>query len=224
MTAPANVKKFYNFKPNSFQKYGAPRDGGARSHRGMDLAHGYGTLVPLLLPGKVTGKLSPASWHGFGFQATVASTFEGRKYIVSYGHGTKASPLKVGSTYAAGTFVIAEGTTGATQGACVHVEVYDVALKKYIDPLILIKKVLASKAAPAATKPVPPTVRFGNRGATVLKLQKTLKKRGHKIKADSIFGNQTRNAVLKVQKKAFPNNKREWDGIAGPKFWKYVGY
>ena len=37
--------------------------------------------------------------------------------------------------------------------------------------------------------------------------------------ADGIFGNDTYSAVIKFQKKAFPNEPKEWDGIIGTKTW-----
>ena len=37
---------------------------------------------------------------------------------------------------------------------------------------------------------------------------------------DGSFGWHTFNAVVEAQKKAFPNDKSEWDGEVGPKTWK----
>lgn len=37
---------------------------------------------------------------------------------------------------------------------------------------------------------------------------------------DGDFGPATHNATVAFQKKAFPNNKNEWDGIVGDKTWK----
>lgn len=223
MMVAADVKKYYDFKPNAFQRFGAPRDGGKRKHRGTDLSHSKktGTLVPALLGGKVIGKLAPASWHGFGYQVTIAGSFGGRKYEVSYGHGTKTSPFKVGQSVDQGDFVSTEGLTGAATGACVHVEVYDVAARKFIDPMILIKKVLAAPAPkPAGGKKThPPTVRYGNRGATVKKLQQILVKRNHPMKADGVFGPRTLDVVKAVQRK----HRLVVDGVVGPKTWAVLG-
>lgn len=37
--------------------------------------------------------------------------------------------------------------------------------------------------------------------------------------ADGDFGSMTHNAVVQYQKKVFPNEQKEWDGIAGKKTW-----
>ena len=40
------------------------------------------------------------------------------------------------------------------------------------------------------------------------------------VTADGIFGKNTRNATITFQKKVFPNDSKEWDGIVGDKTWK----
>lgn len=40
------------------------------------------------------------------------------------------------------------------------------------------------------------------------------------IDIDGIFGTGTRNATIAFQKKAFPNQPGEWDGVVGAKTWK----
>lgn len=89
-----------------------------------------------------------------------------------------------------------------------------------------LKKKSASKPA-ATTKPVTPTttvkpedvsmkqIKKGNKGKAVKVWQAILG-----IDIDGIFGNDTRNATIAFQKKAFPNQPGEWDGIVGPKTWK----
>lgn len=37
---------------------------------------------------------------------------------------------------------------------------------------------------------------------------------------DGIFGTDTQNKTIAFQKKAFPNDKNQWDGIVGDKSWK----
>lgn len=144
MSIPNNVRNFYTYTPNSFQRYGAARAGGRR-HRGTDLSHSTksGTIVPALIAGRVTGKLSPANWHGFGYQITTEGKGpDGRTYRVSYAHG--ARPQSTTGSFAQGHPISTEGTTGSTTGPCVHVEVFDVARGVFIDPMILIKMVLNS--------------------------------------------------------------------------------
>ena len=40
------------------------------------------------------------------------------------------------------------------------------------------------------------------------------------VPVDGDFGTKTHNATVAFQKKAFPNNKKDWDGIVGDKTWK----
>lgn len=63
-------------------------------------------------------------------------------------------------------------------------------------------------------------LRKGSKGARVKELQENLIKLGiscGKCGADGDFGNATRDAVIEFQKRAFPDQKSEWDGIVGPK-------
>lgn len=73
-------------------------------------------------------------------------------------------------------------------------------------------------------KPLPavamPTLRKGMKGEQVRLLQQNLMSIGialPKYGADGDFGDETRNAVIKFQKMAFPNQPIEWDGIYGNK-------
>lgn len=147
-----STSRFYALRPNAFQRFGAPRDGGARKHRGTDFSHSTspGTTVPALLGGRVTGKRKPGPGHGFGFQITTRATFDGKQWDISYAHGSRTSTFKVGDSVKQGDLLSTEGLTGATQGACMHLEVFDVGAGRFIDPMILVKKVLAAGGAPAA--------------------------------------------------------------------------
>ena len=140
----ASTARFYDARPNGLQRFGAPRDGGARKHRGTDFSHSTrpGTPVPALLGGKVTGTRKPGPGHGFGFQVTTRVVFAGRTWDVSYAHGSRASAFKVGDTVKQGDVISAEGETGATVGPCMHLEVFDVAAGKFVDPMKLVKNVL----------------------------------------------------------------------------------
>lgn len=140
----ASTARFYNARPNGLQRFGAPRDGGARKHRGTDFSHSTspGTAVPALLGGRVTGKLKPGPGHGFGFQITTRVVLDGRTWDVSYAHGSRTSPFTVGDSVKQGDLLSTEGLTGATQGPCMHLEVFDVSAGRFVDPMILVKKVL----------------------------------------------------------------------------------
>jgi peptidoglycan hydrolase-like protein with peptidoglycan-binding domain len=222
MMTPRHVVKFYDFEPNKFQKFGAERDGGARRHRGTDLSHANhsGTLVPALLGGTVIGVLADGPTHGFGNQVTTRVKLAGRKYRVSYAHGTKLSPYRKGDKIDQGDYLSTEGETGAAVGPCVHVEVFDVEADKFIDPMILIHKVLAKGPSPASVgSGHPPTVRLGNRGPTVTKLKGVLIARNHPMTANALYDRRTLHVVRVVQER----RSLVVDGICGPKTWKALG-
>lgn len=132
--------------------FGDPRPGGRR-HRGQDHSHSRtaGTIaVPALLAGTVFAKSAPSSSHGFGYGITIRSLFEGEWYRVSYSHGPWASQ-NVGSV-SQGQTILHEGTSGATSGSCVHVEVYREKTGTFIDPWPFTQRVLrAISGAPAST-------------------------------------------------------------------------
>lgn len=136
-----SVKKYYAGEPNARQKFGAPRDGGKRKHRGVDFSHSTkpGTPVPALLGGKVVSILEPASWHGFGWQVTIDSTYNGVTERLSYAHGRVRPSVKVGQIVKAGQKILEEGTTGATNGSCVHIERFRGG--SFVDPMPLIRAV-----------------------------------------------------------------------------------
>lgn len=117
--------------------------GGGRRHRGTDFSHGGNRWVPSLLDGVVVGKLSPADWHGFGYQVTIRSTVGGRTYDFSYAHGLKASALPMGARVKAGDLIIQEGRSGWTTGACCHVELYTGG--QFVDPLPTIRKIVSGE-------------------------------------------------------------------------------
>lgn len=60
-------------------------------------------------------------------------------------------------------------------------------------------------------------VRLNSRGNDVRWLQVELNRKGYKLTVNGIADNLTIGALLDFQKKAFPNNKDEWDGICGEK-------
>lgn len=118
-----SLSDYYNDSAHS-DYYGAPRPGG-RTHRGDDFSHSTapGTIpVPALLSGTVVNVLAPADWHGFGWQITIESNWNGRIVRISYAHGAWAPPFGVGAWVEQGQHVLVEGTTGGTDGSCVHIE------------------------------------------------------------------------------------------------------
>ena len=63
-----------------------------------------------------------------------------------------------------------------------------------------------------------PLLKRGSKGKAVRVLQAMLGFTGDDL--DGSFGWHTMSAVIEAQKKAFPNDKSEWDGEVGPKTWK----
>lgn len=77
-------------------------------------------------------------------------------------------------------------------------------------------------SAPADPVVNHPTLRLGSKGADVKDLQTKLLALGEvlpKYGADGDFGKETEAAVKSFQKKVFPDDPSEWDGIVGNKTW-----
>ena len=67
-----------------------------------------------------------------------------------------------------------------------------------------------------------PLIKKGSRNEYVRIAQTKLTEKGHKLYKygiDGDFGEETRKAVIEFQKKVFPNEPKEWDGIIGTKTW-----
>jgi hypothetical protein len=206
MTA-ANVVAFYSRGVSSL--FGDGRNGGRR-HRGVDFSHSTtpGTWVPSLLDGVVVGKLSPAAWHGFGYQVTIRSVVRGVTIDLSYAHGSKASPLSVGQKVSQGQNVITEGKTGSTTGSCVHIE--EKRNGVFIDPLPFIRSILAGATSGG-----------GSTGGGIpfnahdLWVQQSLNKLGYTPK---LVEDGKRGTATIAQIKRFQGAKGlAKDGIPGPK-------
>jgi len=72
----------------------------------------------------------------------------------------------------------------------------------------------STPSAPASSN-----LKRGSKGARVKELQENLMKLGFKLEkygADGDFGKETYDAVVAFQKKAFPGDESEWDGVVGP--------
>lgn len=61
------------------------------------------------------------------------------------------------------------------------------------------------------------TLSIGSTGVGVSWLQWELVQKGYDLQIDGSFGKLTKAALIDFQKKAFPNQPNEWDGILGPK-------
>lgn len=139
------LEDYYNQTPSPGQEFGAPRDGGKRTHQGADFSHSTrpGTVnVPIVEQGKVTGNY----WSdGYGWRVEIGPW--------SYSHLEYQSLLRVGTTYAAGTIVGTEGDTGATFGSCMHIEY--VKNGKKVDPVPVIRSIFSGSTAGNESKPQP---------------------------------------------------------------------
>lgn len=200
-----NVKEYYSSAPTG--RFGDPRPNG-RYHRGVDRSHSTvpGTVqVPALHSGVVVGILAPASWHGFGHQATIRTTLNGMAFDFSYAHGHARTPLSMGQTVPAGAFVILEGTTGATSGSCMHMEQQRVG-GGFIDPEPEVQSVLAGLSSPA---PVGGGIPFNEHDLWV---QRQLNALGYGLVEDGKRGTATITAIKDFQRK----RGIAVDGIPGP--------
>ncbi len=63
------------------------------------------------------------------------------------------------------------------------------------------------------------TVRLDSSGPNVVKMQEALVKKGYMIPTHGNADMLTIGALIDFQKKSFPNDPKEWDGICGPKTW-----
>lgn len=63
------------------------------------------------------------------------------------------------------------------------------------------------------------TVRLNSSGPNVVKMQEALVKKGYMIPTHGKADELTIGALIDFQKRAFPKDPKEWDGICGPKTW-----
>lgn len=94
---------------------------------------------------------------------------------------------------------------------------------------VLFPPVTTSRSLPVSPRPI---IRFGSRGPAVVEAQLRLN-HVHAVRVaaaqtpisrcpldpDGIFGTNSRRAVVSFQQIAFPGDRREWDGIVGPRTW-----
>lgn len=80
------------------------------------------------------------------------------------------------------------------------------------------------------TPPTPPqpghrTLYVGCQGSDVEYVQEKLIEKGYSLPnygVDGDYGTETKEAVIELQKDAFPNEPKEWDGIVGNKTWAII--
>jgi peptidoglycan hydrolase-like protein with peptidoglycan-binding domain len=190
--------------------FGDPRDGGKRKHRGTDYSHGRGVAIPSPLTGVVTGKLAPASWHGFGYQVTIRSD---AGPVYSFAHMNGASPLAVGARVAFGQTIGYEGSTGATTGPCVHVEYNNGG---FSDPAPHIAALIASAGGSGGGSVK--LMRIVVPGVSVLDVQKRLV--AHKIDIGPTGADGRNGPATSAGLEAFQRAKGLVpDRVVGPATW-----
>lgn len=149
--------------------------------------------------------------------------------LMVYYHLKELPGLERGSAVSAGQVIGYMGSTGNSTGAHLHFGIQRNGA--WIDPEPYLDKdyAPAPRQDPDET-PTPRqdfslgmrTLRKGDKGEDVRALQILLSGRGCNGKMhqpDGIFGPNTQGAVTAYQKKAFPDDASQWDGIAGPITW-----
>jgi murein DD-endopeptidase MepM/ murein hydrolase activator NlpD len=105
--------------------YGArtsPCSGCSSQHKGTDFTPGVGTAIGAIADGVVSQKNS-SSW-GFGYHVYIDHVIDGQKVTSVYAHmQTGSSELEVGDAVSVGDFVGLVGTTGASTGPHLHLEI-----------------------------------------------------------------------------------------------------
>lgn len=139
--------------------------------------------------------------------------------LMVYYHMKELPAQKKGSAVKTGEVIGYMGSTGNSTGAHLHF-----GIKRngsWIDPEPYLDKDYVSSPRQDFTLGMR-TLRRGDEGEDVRALQNLLKGRGCNGKMhepDGIFGPNTQGAVSDYQKKVFPNDPKQWDGIAGPVTW-----
>lgn len=112
-------------------------------HHGVDFAQNSGTPIPALLTGTVVDKSSdPNNSSGLGYYV-VTQQSDGSK--LWYGHMNAPAAVSVGQNIAAGQTLGFVGSTGESTGPHLHIGLQ--LGGGFVDPLPLIKSVLASAGA-----------------------------------------------------------------------------
>jgi murein DD-endopeptidase MepM/ murein hydrolase activator NlpD len=213
-----------------------------KHHNGVDL---WGPAEPLFIRSWHDGvvlaattskqRLANGEVGGVGWYVDVRSEIGGKSYVTRYAHMVPNSlQVQAGQTIEAGTVLGRMGTSGASTGKHLHLEINQGATHRwtadgsgYLDPLAFIQAVIngsnTSKlvsAAPAPTRAKAPTapapvhgkpkltasVRRGSTGEVVRYIQGVLG-----LKQDGQFGPITDRAVRAFQQK----HKLKVDGIVG---------
>jgi len=176
---------------------------------------------------------------GFGYYIVIRHMIDGTYYTSLYAHLKGGSfQVKKGSKVKAGQVIGVMGTSGASTGVHLHLEIWKGRThgwssngKGFADPVKFLKAHVDKDAAnesigiptpdpeldkykapadkPAYTNPI----KRGSRGEEVAFIQKYLG-----IKVDGVFGSQTHEAVLRFMQKH--EDIKVKDGVIGPITWR----
>ncbi|MCU1424507.1 MAG: hypothetical protein JWM51_798 [Microbacteriaceae bacterium] len=101
----------------------APCQGCSSDHKGLDFTPGAGTPVSAIADGVVRAVKSSSG--GFGTHVIIDHNIGGKAVSSTYAHMQAGSvPLSEGATVSVGTIVGRVGSTGASTGAHLHLEVH----------------------------------------------------------------------------------------------------
>lgn len=110
-------------KPRGVSCWGASRDGGHRSHKGVDLPAAGGTRIRAAHAGKIVRKSYQVGRNGKGAGYYVVVSHGNGLYTV-YMHMRRASFLKIGTHVSAGQTIGYVGDSGAPGAYHLHFEVH----------------------------------------------------------------------------------------------------
>jgi len=133
-TKPLNVPKFVlpvkNFKSYRISsKFGAPRDGGSRKHKGIDISGNVGENIFAIADGKITF----SGWkNGYG---NVIDISHGNGWVSRYAHNLENLKIKQ-DKIKAGETIAKLGNTGVSSGPHLHLEIWKNGEAK--NPLLFI--------------------------------------------------------------------------------------
>lgn len=215
-----------------------PITGKKRFHRGEDLvgqryirAIAGGTVLKALKSNHPSG--------GFGYYVVIRHMIDGTYYTSLYAHMKAGSfQVKRGQKVKPGQIIGQMGTTGASTGVHLHLEIWKGRThgwtangKGFADPIKFLKahvdkdavndaidlpvpdpdleKFKSPSTKPSYTNPI----KRGSKGEDVAYIQKYLG-----IKVDGVFGSQTHEAVLRFMQKH--EDIKVKDGVIGPITWR----
>lgn len=152
---------------------------------------------------------------------TVKSGYKaGDIVFFNFSGGSKAAHVGICTAWDGTYITTIDGNTGTDNEANGGAVMLRKRHKKYIVGVARPAYTSTSKGGGNTVKVTLPVLQSGSKGESVRALQILLNGKGYSCgTVDGIYGTKTVEAVTKFQKKAFPNDKKEWDGCTGEKTW-----